>query len=198
VYALREWSRRRGTIGVVGLVLAGSALGVLLPAGCTESSLYRNIIAPTSGGDVRFLFINDTDYRALFSFGTWNDLNRAPGEVDFQQLRLEAHSSSEEVTATCSHNAAVGTDKLVARVVATEADDVEGFDPEAFNSRVGFSSFPEGSEGEGLADAGHANGVEVLLGVDYSCGDVLVFTFVEDDAADDGFRVDYAVLVSEE
>jgi hypothetical protein len=182
---------------VVGLAVIVCTVGTALSAGCTTSSLFRNFVAPVTG-DVTFVLINDTPYRAVFSFGTYNDLDRSPGVVNLQQLRLEAHTSGELTTLACAHNAAVGTDGLVARVLATNADETAEFDAEAFHEWVGFSSFPSDSAGAGLADAGSAEGLEVLLGVDFSCGDQLIFTFVEDETATGGFRIDFAVLVSEE
>ena len=194
---LRNRLLARSRIRVVGLAVIVCMLGTALSAGCTNSSLFQNLVAPVTG-DVTFVFINDTPYRAVFSFGTYNDLDRSPGAINLQQLRLEAHAISEPVTVACAHNGAVGTDGLVARVLATDADDTLEFDRDALNEWVGFSSFPSDSTGAGLADAGSAEGLEVLLGYDFSCGDELIFTFVEDETAPGGFRIDFAVLVNEE
>ena len=48
-----------------------------------------------------------------------------------------------------------------------------------------------------LATAGTAEGIEVRLGVDYACGDQLIFTFVEDAEANGGFRIEYSLLRTE-
>jgi hypothetical protein len=81
-------------------------------------------------------------------------------------------------------------------VIETEADlSADEFVPEAFDTVVHFSSAPAGSTGEGLPTQGTAEGIERLLGVDYSCEDQLVFTFVQDPDAPGGFRIDYQVIV---
>jgi hypothetical protein len=182
---------------VAVLALIVCALGTALFAGCTNFSLLRNFFAEVTG-EVTFSFINDTPYRAVFSFGTYHDLDRTPGTVNLGQLRLEAHTASEPTALACAHNAIVGTQELVDRVFATGADDTPEFDVDALRDTVGFSSFPIDSAGAGLADVGYAEGLEVLLGYDFSCGDQLIFTFVEDETAPGGFRIDFAVLVSEE
>ena len=194
---LQNWLLTKSRIRVAGLAVIVCTLGTALSAGCTESSLFKNLVAPVTG-DVAFTFINDTPYRAAFSFGTYNDLDRSPGAVNLQQLRLEAHTTSELVVVPCARNAAIGTEGFVTRVLATDADDTPEFDADAFHEWVGFSSFPTGSTGAGLADAGYAEGLEVLLGVDFSCGDQLIFTFVEDGTAPGGFRIDFAVLLDAE
>lgn len=194
---LQNWLPTRSETRAVGLAVTVCVLGTALSAGCTDSSLFRNLVAPVAG-DVAFIFVNDTPHRAVFSFGTYNDLDRSPGAVNFEQLRLEAHTTSELVVVTCARNAAIGTEGFVTRVLATDADDRPDFDPDAFHEWVGFSSFPTGSTGAGLADAGYAEGLEVLLGYDFSCGDQLIVTFVEDETAPGGFRIDFTVLLDAE
>jgi len=182
--------------------LAGPTLAVGLAAGlavwgCTNSSLYLNLTARRSG-NVTFQFVNTTPYRALFTYGGYDDLNRAPGPVVLEQLRLEANTTSEATEVFCVRNLAVGTDGFINRAIETGAHNDPGFDAEAFSTQIGFSSFPAGSEGEGLADVGTAEGVGLLLGVDYTCGDRLIFTLSEDATAPGGFRVDFDLVMDEE
>jgi hypothetical protein len=143
-------------------------------------------------------FINNTRYRAAFSFGTWDASDRTPGPVTLQQLRVPANTSSTAATVPCRRNAAVGTKNFVDRVVATKTDQTTTtFDPDSFDKVVHFSAAASDSDAAALPTAGTALGVEKLLGVDYSCADLLIFTFWEDPDAEGGFRVDYEVVLDQ-
>ncbi len=146
-------------------------------------------------GNVSMVFINSTPHRAIFTVGTWDAWDRlGPGPIQLDFLRLAGNSTSGVFSLACRRNAAVGTEKLVKRALDTDADDADDFDANAFGAQVRFSSAPTDSEAADLPTAGTAEGREVLLGVDYSCADRLVFTFVEDPAAPGGFRVDFEVI----
>ncbi len=160
--------------------------------GCT-TELFRNQIEQRSG-NIAFVFINTTPFRAAFSFGTFDSLDRAPGPVSLQQLLLEGGVSSSPQNAPCRRNAAIGTREFVDRVLDTDADNIANFIPDALAINVNFSSAPADSDLAALPTEGTATGREVLLGVDYTCGDQLIFTFVQDPDAAGGFRIDFEVL----
>ena len=113
-----------------------------------------------------------------------------------QQQRLEAMTSTEPLTLACRHQTSVGTDELVQRMIDTDVPDEDGFDDDAFASVVSFSSAPSDSVAAALPTVGTAAGREARLGVDYACGDQLIFTFVEDATATGGFRIEYRLLRS--
>jgi acyl carrier protein len=156
----------------VGFVAALAAFSV----GCT-GDLVANL-TETKSGSVTLYFINNTPYRASFACGTYDALDRnPPGEVDFHQLLVEANTTTTPLTLACGRNAAVGTAALIARATDTGEPDSSGFDPDIFTPLVAFSSTAQDDPGAALPDAGTADGIEVRLGVDYACGDVLYFTF---------------------
>jgi hypothetical protein len=191
---LLKMKQTRGFIRFgVGLVTVFSALNV----GCT-GDLVANL-TETKSGNITLFFINNTPYRASFACGTYDALDRnPPGEVDFHQLLVEANTTTTPLTLACGRNAAVGTAALIARATDTGEPDSSGFDPDIFTPLVAFSSTAQDDPGAALPDAGTAEGIEVRLGVDYACGDDLYFTFVEDETAPGGFRVEYRLLHRDE
>lgn len=180
----------------VATLLAGCLVVGLPTIGCT-GELFKNQTEPTAG-NITFRFVNNTDYRASFSFGTWDSLDRSPGPASLEQLRLEGNSVSDPVSVTCRRNAAVGTEEFRLRVLNTGENETGDFDADAFDSTVHFSDAPADSDLAAVATVGTAQGIERLVGVDFTCGDELIFTFVEDPDASGGFRIDFSVFVEED
>lgn len=174
-----------------GFLLAGLLSFVL--SGC--GTLWLNQTASRQG-TITIVLINETPYRASFSYGMYDDLDRdPPGGVEFEQLRLEANTTIEEpVELTCARNFAVGTQEFLERVIAADAFDVTTFDPDAFVAQVNFSDAPEGSPLAAQPTVGFASGREWLLGVNYRCGDQLLVTFLEDPSEPGGFRADLSII----
>ncbi len=184
-------------------IALGSAVTALAGAfvlasfgGCISPTFLLNQTAVRSG-NLTFDFVNNTRYRASFSFGAFDALDRGPGGVEFNQLRLEAGLSAVATVTQCARNAVIGTQEFLDRVLATDADQTDDFDPDAFSIVVNFSSAPVDSATAGLPDIGTASGLELLLGIDYSCDDRVVFTFEEDPDAPGGFRIDFVVIQDE-
>ncbi len=177
---------------------AAVVAGIVLTSLSAVCDLVYNQIEERSG-TVEVLVINNTPYRASFTIGSYDawDLN-PPGRVDFEQRRIEAHTTEAVFEIDCKRNIAIGTQALVDRMLETDADDASGFDLDAFGAKVNFSSAPVDSGAAALPTVGTAEGIEVLLGVDYACSDRLIFTFEEDPAAPGGFRIDYELLHREE
>ena len=181
-------------VPVVLTLAVAMAFGLLVPA-CGR--LLLNQTAERTG-NISLTFINDTPYRASFSYGTWDSLDRNPvGPVNFRQLRLAGSSSSAVLSLSCARNFAIATQELLTRVIDTDADQTATFDPDAFDTTVHFSDQPQDSDLAAVATVGTAVGVEKLLGPDFECGDRLVFTFVEDPDVTGGFRIDYALIRAE-
>jgi len=176
--------------GVLAFVAGGVLAGF---TGCSPT-LLQNLTAERTG-NVTIQFINNTPFRAAFSYGSYDAWDKSPGPVDLQQLRLEAHTTSAAATVTCRRNVAVGTQDFVKRVLDTKTDQsTANFDADAFDSVVHFSSAPTDSTGAALPSAGTALGVEKLLGVNFGCANELIFTFVQDPDATGGFRIDFEVI----
>jgi hypothetical protein len=172
--------------GAVAVLLAGTT-------GCT-SELLANLIEERSG-DVTVVIINNTPYRAAFTFGSYDALQRnPPGDVNLEQQRLEGHTSTAPTTIPCNRNTAIGTAALIQRAIDTNADEADDFDADAFGTVVNFSSAPADSAAAALPTVGTAEGIEVRLGVDYACGDQLIFTFVGEEP--DELAIEFDVLHS--
>jgi hypothetical protein len=178
----------------MALSMAGLLAGV---AGCGD--LWQNLTTERTadrGGTIAVAFVNNTPYRASFSFGAWDAWDKSPGAVSLAQLRVEAGTATAPQSVPCRRNFAIGTQEFMDRVVVTRTDEsTANFDPDVFVEGVNFSSAPTGSDAAALPTEGTARGVEKLLGVDFSCGDELVFTLVQDPDAEGGFRMDFELIV---
>ena len=173
-----------------------AAIGVCLAAfglGCAD--FIANQIEERSGS-ITVTFINNTRYRAAFTFGSYDPLDRdlPRGPVDLGQQRIEAMDIRDGINVDCQRSFVIGTEEFIQRALDLEEDDKAGFDADAFDTVVHFSSAPLGSDAEALPTVGTAEGLEMRLGVDYACGDELIFTFVEDSSAPGGFSIEYRLL----
>ena len=183
---------RKAVAAALTLLLAG---GFLLAWGVGCSSDVFHYLTAERTGSVTVQFINDTGDRASFSYGTYDSLDRyPPGQMQFQQLRLEKKSSSSVVTLTCARDLAIGTQEFYQRGLDRDVQHNSGFDADAFDTTVHFSDAPADSVVAASATVGTAAGLHLRLGVDFTCADEILFTFVDDPAAPGGFRIDFAVI----
>jgi hypothetical protein len=168
---------------------------LLLIAGCGTAVLNQTA---ERTGNVTVQIINDTPYTAAFTYGTWDAWDRSPpGPVQLQQLVLAANTSSAVATVSCARNFSVATEEFIQRATLIDApNSVTNFNADAFDSVVHFSNVAPGSSGASLPLVGTATGIQRLLGVDYECGDQLIFTLVQDPDAPGGFRVDFSDLAT--
>ncbi len=179
----------------IGVSAGAVVASVALTAACT-GNLIANLTEERSG-EITVIIINNTPYRAAFTFGGYDALDRdPPGEVSLEQQRVEAYVSTTPITLPCNRNTAIGTEALIQRAIDTDADEEDEFDADAFAAVVHFSSAPADSDAAALPTVGTAEGREVRLGVDYACGDQLIFTLLEDATAAGGFRVEFDLLHS--
>ncbi len=184
-------ARSKWRPATTGAILLALALGGV--SGCL-GTVYKNLTKERTG-NVKLLFINNTQYRASFCYGSWDAWDRTPGEATLQTLRLEAFTAGTPATVPCRRNTAVGSQDLYDRAVALKLDETTNFDLDAFDTTVHFSAAPVDSDTAALPTEGTAAGLEKLLGVDYSCEDTLIFTFNEDPAEPGGFRIDFQVIL---
>jgi len=179
------------------VVLWYVALSALLAGGCTSDLLYN--ITEERTGNIEVVFINNTPYRASFTCGTFDSLDRnPPGQVALLQQRIEAFTTTAPNVLACRRNFAIATPELLNRIILTDADQGSGFDADVFDATVDFSSAPADSDSAAAPtppQGGTAAPREFLLGVDYSCADRLIITFQEDANAPGGFRIDYSVIL---
>jgi hypothetical protein len=146
-------------------------------------------------GNITMVFVNTTSANAAFTYATWDEWDHSPGAINMQQINVKQFGTSDAASLPCARNAAIGTQGLVDRVLETKADVTDTFIPERFDTVVHFSLAASDSGAADLPTAGTAEGVELLLGVDYSCEDQIVFTFVEDPDAPGGYRIDHEVIL---
>ena len=190
----RTWSRR------ILVVAAGAAAANLLGAGgCAFSPEFIANNVAERAGPLFFVFNNNTRFRASFSFGVYDDLDRSTrGAVVIQQQRIEAQSTIAPVQLACRRNAVIGTAELLRRAIEADFEDDANFDADAFVPVVNFSSAAADSDAAALPTQGTADGRNLLLGVDFSCQDRLLITFEEDPDAPGGFRIDFAAVPSDD
>lgn len=176
------------------VVLAALGLSLVL-SGCSGALLLN--LTEESQRNITVLLINNTPFRAIFTIGAFDDLDRLPpGQITFQQLRIEGGTTRAPLTFSCFRDVAIGSQKMLDRIVDTDNNTAANFDDDAFVLGVSFSSAPLGSPGEGQPDSGTAPPRVVRLGNDYTCDDQLIFTFEQN--TDGSFRIDYEVLRSTE
>ncbi len=173
-------------------IAVGIAMMLSSSGGCI-GDIAKNLTKERQG-DINVQFINETSYNATFTFGTYDAWDRTPGAVTLQQYRVVDGEATDVVTVTCRRNFAIGTEGFVQRVVDTDGNDDPGFQEEWFDTTVHFSNASSDVVAGALPTVGTAEGLELLLGIDFSCNDLIIITFVEDAQADGGFRIDYEVI----
>ncbi len=195
------------------LLLVGScALAGALGA-CTPTAI-QNLASPRAdfvvGGQlvnraIQVGFINNTPFRAIFTFGAYDQLDQESIPTGFGQLRLEGNTSSGQFAQPCRQTFSVGGAELIRLIEDNEASpQINVTDPQALVDGVNFSSAPLGDPLEAEPTEGTAEGVVVLSGVDFTCTrtdiqavtgtGLLIFTFEQDAMAPGGFRVDFSFV----
>jgi hypothetical protein len=150
-------------------------------------------------------FINDTPYRAIFTFGAYDQDDQTSLPTSFQQLRLEGNTASQQFSQPCRKTFSVGGDELIRLITVNENDpDLTVSDQQALVHGVNFSSAPASDPLAAEPTEGTAQGRLVLDGVDFDCNrsdirqttgtGLLIFTFVQDASAAGGFRIDYSFI----
>ncbi len=167
---------------------------------CTATSLL-NITAPTSTflppsgipspRALRLTFINNTPFRAIFTFGSYDPLDKNTSPTGFGQLRLESGATSPLQTQPCRKSFSVGGEELI-RLIDDRNLTVN--DPRALIDGVNFSAAPLGDPLEAEPTEGTALGRIDRAGVDFNCESVLIYTFEQDATSPGGFRIDLQVL----
>jgi hypothetical protein len=177
---------------------------IALFCGCTAD--FRNLIASLGGdsagerGTLRVLFINNTDARAVFTFGTFDQTDRlsVPSFLQFglddSDDVLDGDSESEILELPCGRVFAIGSPRLLQFIEANAADEeplavalVEGID--FYDTHTDDSTEP--------LQLGSAQPFEALLGVDFPCNALLIIYLEPTDAGDSAFRIDFQLIPSE-
>lgn len=194
---LRFFAMNSGVRGCFFCVLAA-----LFVAGCGE--LWRNQTASLGGalagtrGTIQVVFLNNTPHRAVFTYGTFDQLD-SDSRPDFVQfLRDEApmlngNSTSTIVTLDCGRVFSIGSPQLL-NLIAENLPNAQRSE-DALVSGVEFVDPAE--DGGRPVLIGTSPAFEALLGVDFPCNSLLVLRFEFDDAHPGQFRADFEVLISQ-
>jgi hypothetical protein len=175
---------RRMRLGV-GLL---AALLILGSVSCTRDQFLANTVARR--GNANFAFLNETPYRAIFSFGLFDPLDQKT-QLQFDQLRLEGESFSQVFQLSCQRAISVGSERLL---VLAEDQDVQINDNDAFVVGVSFSDTDAEDPLAGRPTVGRADPLTLQLGIDYSCETFVVFIFRQDEQTPSVFHIDWLVM----
>ncbi len=196
--------RRRGPLETLRVALAAVlAAGI---AGCTEEA-FLNLTTPLGSGAIgvrdttNVTVFNRTPYRAIFTFGFYNqtDQNSVPVFVTVADgtdgsLVLEGNSQLATQTFNCDRTLAIGSPEFIVKIFSEDLD--EGANQNALNPGVGFSSAPIGDPLGTLPTEGSAEGINILQGAEFPC-DSEVLIFLEEDASTaSGFRIAFQVVTA--
>ncbi len=171
---------------------------------------------------IQMSFVNNTPYRAIFTFGTYDPLNTDQEgplafTIQFEQFyidpdsnyRLERNSVSQTYGFWCGRAIGVGDTALVEIIEKYEIEKTTGgapVYPEALRPLVDektgakkagiiFSDRPLDAEDAGTHITAWASGVVTLQGADYPCESLVVYTFDLDDTQPGGVRVTTEVIL---
>jgi hypothetical protein len=185
-------------------VLAGLSLALLAACGtCTAGDGLLHQSA-SFGGDVagqrgtsEVIFINNTPYRAIFTFGAYDDFdaNTEPELISFSpedDFNLEGGASIGPLSITCSRIYSIGGAAMIrlsVKNLSREALPSDALVPGAY-----FSDAPLGSDEESEPTEGTAGPLDMLIGLDFPCDSVITIRFEENDVGSDEFRIDYEVI----
>ena len=174
---------------------------------------------PGARGEVQISFVNNTPFRAIFTYGVYDQQDQFsvpqigqfvvdPDPANGGQGRLEGNSTSEPLVFTCGRTIAVGTEHFINRVLATDAS--IGADEQALQPGIAFSDKPLDDPQAGEPTAGmDEDGIAVLQGWEFECGraanpnipndsdnvSLVIITFEVDPTQPDGFRIDFEVVL---
>ncbi len=203
----------RAGLGTVSLVAALLAVG-----GCAD--FFTNQTASLGGsvgggrGTVDVLFINNTPFRAVMTYGSYEqtDQDSQPAIEQFApndlQRTLDGEATSDIRLLPCGRVFGVGSTQLLALIDENVPDDVSvpgnlpdrSIVTEALVEGVEFFSFTTDDEDdqEVLAFEGRARPLVALLGADFPCNSLLIVRLEFDDGDPDfRFRVDFELIPSE-
>jgi hypothetical protein len=206
-------SLKRQPIETIIFILCVAA--VALSHSCaTQSALFNNaaatsnFITPLGIPTPRALqigFINNTPFRAIFTFGAYDQLDNDTLPLNFGQLRLEGNSTSAQIVQPCRKTFSVGGAELIRLIEENrEKPTINITDENALIVGVNFSSAPLGDPLAAEPTEGSANGLVLTAGNDYTCArtdidqvtgnGLITFTFEQDASAPGGFRVDFVFV----
>lgn len=167
------------------MLLLGAAV---LVSSCTPSAFLT--LTATRRGNIQIGFVNNTAFRANFTFGGYDPQDQATVPV-FGQLRVAGNTTAATQTQACRRVFSIGGAELI-RLISVQNLTVN--DAPVLHTDVYFSSAPAGDPLAASPTEGYAVATVIQDGLDYQCSGVLTFSFVQDAAAPGGFRTDYTFI----
>jgi hypothetical protein len=153
-----------------------------------------------SRGKVQIVFINNTLYRAAFTFGTYDqtDPSSKPNFHQFSNdpagLVLEGGKTSLIGPLDCARVFSIGGPRMLALIHKNLPDATVA--QEAMIESVEFFSVLGDGSGAAPVSQGKAPPFEALLGVDFPCNALLIVHYEIDDLGPSPFRVDFELIPS--
>jgi hypothetical protein len=190
----------------------GAVVGLTLLA-CTSPAYFNNTTSlggatPGSRGSVTVLFDNRTPYRAVFTYGIFDQQDRAflfnqdqvtnrqlgqfvlnPDTTNPLQEALVGNTSSTPVALICGRTLAVGTQRLTEVIQISRLQ--VGLDEQALTPGIAF--WPA-NEANPTAPVATIEGINVLQGYEFQCDDSsVIFTLSQN--ADGTFAITWEVIL---
>lgn len=190
----------RKALGWVGAGLA------MLTAGCAFDALLAataSLGGATAGqrGNAQVVFINNTPFRAIFTFGAYDHLDRDTQPVLRQfssattTLSLEGNSESTVQQIQCHRVFSIGGAGLIARVRDNLSEG--SFEETPLVEGVYFSSADVGDDLADLPTEGVAAPLDSFIGADFECGSMVIYRFEVDDSGAAAFTVEMTTIPAE-
>ena len=173
-------------------------------SGCSFDALLRNTASlggDTAGdrGEISVVFINNTPYRAIFTAGTYDNLDQETTpdivQVNSDSSTLEGNTQLAPGQLSCGRVMSVGGAGLVTRIRENLADNQ--FDDELLFEDIRFSSAEADEEGADAATEGTAPARVSYIGSDFECGSLLIYRLEFNDVGPSPFTVELTVIPAE-
>lgn len=171
-----------------GLCTAIFAAVVGLVASCTPSAFLN--LTSTRRNNIQIGFVNNTPFRANFTFGGYDVTDQETVPV-FGQLRVAGNTTAATQTQACRRTFSLGGQELIHLITV---QNLTVNDQPVLHNDIYFSSAPANDPLAAAPTEGTANAMVLQDGVDYLCSGVLVFAFEQDAMSPGGFRVDYSYV----
>ncbi len=180
-------SEFRAMSGKSTRILVALCLAMLVTS-CTPSAFLT--MTATRRGNIQIGFVNNTPFRANFTFGGYDPLDKATVPV-FGQLRVEGNTTAATQTQACRRVFSIGGAELI-RLITVQNLTVN--DAPVLHQNIYFSSAPANDPLSAEPTEGYALQQVEQDGIEYQCAGVLTFAFVQDAAAPGGFRTDFTFI----
>jgi hypothetical protein len=170
---------------------------------CTPFAFTNDTAALSSGtpgtrGNITVQFINNTPFRAIFTYGTY-DPQDSTSQPEFGQFfasadptqRLEGNTISDPITFTVGRQVSIGGVRLLQLI----NDNNLTADEAALQQGITFSNSPLDSPDANSPTAGRAPPNEAYIGDDYQFDSLIVYTFSVDPDQPSGFLIERTVIL---